>query len=86
MDESRAAFKTNGHRVRRQDMRASNRQKSRIGDYLRGRPRAIKTTRINETSQRNQRIIWIMKWVLLLPLSAYTFIWFLLLVADFFKY
>lgn len=86
MAEHGTTLKTNSSRVRRQDGRVSSRRKTRIGDYLRGKPRAIKTTRVNEARQRNQRIFWVMKWVLLLPLSAYICIWALVMLADFFKY
>jgi hypothetical protein len=86
MGESRVTFKTGSQRVQRRGMRSSTRPKSRIGDYLRGKPRAIKAVKVDEARQRNQRLIWAMKWVLILPLSAYIFVWLLLMLVDFFKY
>lgn len=86
MGEAKVNFKTNIHQVPGSNARLPRRRKSRISDYLRARPRVIKTTRVNETRQRIQRILWAMKWALILPLSAYIFVWLVLILDDFFKY
>jgi hypothetical protein len=86
MGEAKVTFKTNSHQVPGSNARLPRMRKSRISDYLRARPRAINPTRVNEAKQRIQRIFWAMKWILILPLSAYILVWLMLILADFFKY
>jgi len=86
MGEAKVTYKTISHQAPGSNARLPRWRESRTSDHLRARPRVIKTTRVNENRQRIQRILWAMKWTLILPLSAYIFVWLVLILDDFFKY
>lgn len=59
---------------------------TRIGGYLSGKPKAIKVDKVDPDKERIGRLMWWLKWVFLLPLSAYALVWLLVIFIDFFNY
>jgi len=81
MGENKTPFKTNIN----QSVTAKPRKESRLSGYLSGQPKPLKTTKVDLDKEKNHRIVWIMKWVLLLPLSVYALFWLLVYIFDFFN-
>jgi hypothetical protein len=81
MGENKTPFKTNIN----QSVKAKTRQKSRLSDYLSGKPKPLKTSEVNLDKERTHRVLWILKWVFLLPLSVYALFWLLVYIFDFFN-
>jgi hypothetical protein len=61
-------------------------QKSRISDYLFGKPKPIKAEMVDLVKEKKQRLTWFMKWVVILPLSALVLMWLVVIFIDLFKY
>ena len=61
-------------------------RKSRISGYLAGKPKRIKAAKVDPTLEKKQRLAWGLKWVFILPLSAYALVWLVIIFIDFFKY
>lgn len=59
---------------------------TRISGYLAGKPKPIKAARVDPDKEKQRRLMWWLKWVFLLPLSAYALVWLLVIFIDFFKY
>lgn len=81
MGESKTPFKTNTN----QSLTAKPRRKSRLSGYLSGKPKPLKTTEVDLDKEKNHRRFWILKWVLLIPLSGYALFWMMVIIFDFFN-
>ena len=67
-------------------VRAWTRTATRISGYLAGKPKPIKTTKVDPGKERLRRLMWWLKWVFLIPLSAYALVWLVVIFIDLFKY
>ena len=81
MGENKTPFKTNIN----QSVTAKPRKENRLSGYLSGKPKPLKTTKVDLDKEKTHRIVWIMKLVLLLPLSVYALFWLLVYIFDFFN-
>lgn len=75
---------SNGSAIRSVTVRT--RRKSRISGYLAGKPKPIKTARVDPTREKKRQLIWWLKWVFILPLWVYALVWLVIILIDFFKY
>ena len=48
--------------------------------------RPIKATKVDPAKEKSHRFKWILKWILILPLSIYALVWLSLIVFDLFNY
>jgi hypothetical protein len=71
---------TNQHIPRR------TRIKTRISGYLSGKPKRISATRVDPVKERQQKALWWLKWVIILPICAYALVWLAIIFIDLFKY
>ena len=78
---SKTPFKTNTN----QPVSGRFRKAGRLSHYLSGKRKRIRATEVDPAQERNHRIFWILKWVLLLPLSVYTLFWLLVIIKDLFQ-
>lgn len=81
MSQNKTPFKTNTN----QSIAAKPRGESHLSGYLSGKPKKLKTTEVDLDKERSHRLIWVLKWVLVLPLSFYLFSWLLIYIFDFFN-
>ena len=59
---------------------------TRISGYLAGKPKAIKADKFDADKVRLRRLMWWLKWVFILPLSAYALVWLVVMFIDLFQY
>jgi len=59
---------------------------TRISGYLAKKPKPIKAARVDPDKERSQRLMWWLKWVIVLPLSVYGLFWILVILIDLFNY
>ena len=78
MGESKTPFKTNVDQ-KLGPFKAS--KKSRKTGFW----KPIRATEVDVAKEKTDRIKWLLKWVLFLPLSAYALLWLLVLLVDLFK-
>lgn len=69
-----------------QPSRGGLRTATRISGYLSGKSKVIKADKVDPDKERLRRLMWWLKWVFLLPLSAYALVWLLVIFIDFFNY
>lgn len=85
MEKSKIPFKTNVNQSLVQD-KAGRRRKTKLSEsYLASEPKPLKVKKVNIAKEKTHRIIWLLKWILLLPLSVYVLTWSLLLLVDLFN-
>ena len=80
MTESKTPFKTNV------DQKIGPFKKRRPGSRTSLTKPVKRATKVDPTKEKSQRFKWILKWILLLPLSIYALVWLLLVVFDLFNY
>ena len=78
MGESKIPFRTN------LDQKVGPFKKRTEGSKT-GFSKPIKATRVDDAKEKTNRIRWVLKWVVFLPLSVYALLWLLLLLIDLFK-
>ena len=78
MGKSKTPFKTN------LDQKVGPFKKRRENSKT-GFSKPIKATRVDDAKEKSNRTKWILKWVVLLPLSVYALLWLSLLLLDLFK-
>jgi len=61
-------------------------RKTRISGYLSRKRKPIKASRVDPVAEKKQRLAWWLKWVIILPLSAYALGWIVVILIDLFKY
>lgn len=90
MASSKIPFKTNlkpsvGKATGLRTTRAgrSRKVKRATGLSSSGRKR-LKVTKVNVKLERARKIKWVVKWVLIIPLSIYAFAWLVVLLIDLF--
>ncbi len=81
MGDSKIPFKTNTDQFKTGQFR----RKSRLSGYLSGKRKPLKTTKVDLAEEKENRVIWMLKWVLLLPLGIYALVWLLVVVIDLFS-
>ncbi|MCW8925492.1 MAG: hypothetical protein OQJ84_04480 [Xanthomonadales bacterium] len=78
MGESKVPFKTN---VDQKIGPFKRLKRNRAADSR----KPIKATKVDDAKEKSNRIKWVLRWVLILPLSVYAFVWLVLLLIDLFK-
>lgn len=86
MAESKIPFKTNLNQPIGTVESRRIQAKKRITRLLAKKRRRVHATRVNIPQERTDRIRWMLKWVLILPLSVYVLMWVLVILIDLFKY
>ena len=56
------------------------------GIWIRRKNRPIKAKVVNKKKERSALLIWILKWVIAIPLSAYAIVWLFILMRDLFLF
>lgn len=85
MVKSKIPFKTNVNQSSVSD-KDGRRRKTRLSEsYLASKPKPLKVKKVNIAKEKTHRIKWVLKWILLLPLSVYVLVWSLLLLVDLFN-
>lgn len=67
-------------------MARRKRVKTRISGYLSGKPKRIKAAKVDPVRERQQKALWWLKWVFILPICAYALVWLVIIFIDFFTY
>ena len=86
MAESKIPFKTNLNQPIGTAESRRVQSKRRIARILAEKRRRVRATRVNIPQEKTDRIKWMLKWVLILPLSAYVLMWVVVILIDLFKY
>jgi hypothetical protein len=86
MAESKIPFKTNLNQTIDTVESRRIQSKKRITRFLAEKRRRVRATEVNIPQERTDRIKWMLKWVLILPLSVYVLMWVLVILIDLFKY
>jgi hypothetical protein len=84
MVRKKVPFKTNVDQSIVLDKAAQSRRTRLNARIQAAQPKPIRAQRVNPGWEKKQRIYWVLKWILFLPLSLYALSWFLLLLVDFF--
>ena len=61
-------------------------RKTRISGYLSRKRKPIKASLVDSVEEKKQRLIWWLRWVVFLPLSAYALTWIVIILIDLIKY
>jgi len=61
-------------------------RKTRISGYLSRKRKPIKASLADPVEEKKQRLIWWLRWVVFLPLSAYALTWIVIILIDLIKY
>jgi hypothetical protein len=56
------------------------------GYNLYARRKTIRAVKVDAAKEKKRRMIWILKWVVILPLSAIVLMWLGVILIDLFKY
>ena len=69
-----------------QNRTRKTRRKTRISGYLSRKRKPIKASLVDPVEEKKQRLIWWLRWVIFLPLSAYALTWIVIILIDLIKY
>ena len=85
MGKSKIPFKTNLNQIVVLDKAGRARRADLAARFRSSKPKPIRAAKVDVDKEKRNLIRWVLKWVLLLPLSAYVLMWLLVLLVDFFK-
>ena len=85
MAKSKTPFKTNINQVVVLDKAGRARRADLAARFLSSKPKPIGAAKVDLDKEKRNLKRWVLKWVVLLPLSAYVLMWLLVLLIDFFK-
>lgn len=85
MGKSKIPFKTNVNQIVALDKAGRARRADLAARFLSSKPKPIKATKVDVDQEKRHSIRWVLKWILLLPLSALVLMWFLVFLVDLFK-
>lgn len=61
------------------------RRKKRAAGLEGGKKKSLKATKVNPGKERLNRFLWVLKWILVLPLAFYGLTWIVIIMLDLFK-